>query len=169
MRRMTQRPPSRARAGFSLVELLAVLAILAVLASIGLSLAELAQRRTQEEDLRRSLREIRTALDAYKRLSDEGRIARAADASGYPPDLNVLVDGVVDARSAGTQKIYLLRMLPRDPFAPRDAAQVIPAAETWALRSYESPPDEPKPGKDVYDVHSRAEGVGLDGIPYREW
>jgi general secretion pathway protein G len=151
--------------GFSLIELVVVLAILAVLASIGLPLAELAHRRTQEEDLRRSLREIRSALDAYKRLVDQGSIQKAADGSGYPPTLDVLVAGVADARSPQGAKIYLLRQMPRDPFAAEGAK----AAESWALRSYASSPDDPKSGADVFDVHSRSSGMGLNGVPYREW
>lgn len=152
-------------AGFSLIELLVVVSIMGVLAAIGLPLAELSQRRAQEEDLRRSLREIRTALDDYKRLVDQGHIAKPADASGYPPRLEVLVEGVVDARSAQGNRIFLLRRLPRDPFAPAE----LPAAQTWALRSYASPPDDPKPGRDVFDVHSQAPGNGLDGTPYGSW
>jgi len=112
------------------------------------------------------LREIRSALDAYKRLADQGSIQRAADASGYPPSLEVLVEGVVDARSPRATKIYLLRNLPRDPFAPGGAQS---AAQTWELRSYASPANDPKPGADVFDVHSRAPGVGLNGVAYREW
>lgn len=151
--------------GFSLIELVVVLAILAVLASVGLPLAELAHRRTQEEDLRRSLREIRSALDTYKRLVDQGSIQKAADGSGYPPNLEVLVTGVPDARSPRGAKLYLLRRLPRDPFAPEGMS----AAETWALRSYSSSPDDPKPGVDVFDVHSRSGAVGLNGVPYGAW
>lgn len=151
--------------GFSLIELVVVLAILAVLASVGLPLAELAHRRTQEEDLRRSLREIRSALDAYKRLVDQGSIQRPADGSGYPPSLDVLVSGVPDARSPRGTKIYLLRQLPRDPFAPEG----VNALESWSLRGYASGPDDPKPGNDVFDVHSRSNAVGLNGVPYREW
>ena len=151
--------------GFSLIELVVVLAILAVLASIGLPLAELAQRRTQEEDLRRSLREIRSALDAYKRLVDQGSIQKAADGSGYPPSLDVLVAGVPDARSPRGAKIYLLRQLPRDPFAPEGVSP----SDSWALRSYASSPTDPRPGADVFDVHSKANGTGLNGVPYREW
>ena len=151
--------------GFSLIELLVVVSIMAVLAAIGLPLAELSQRRAQEDDLRRSLREIRTALDDYKRLVDQGRIAKPADGSGYPPRLEVLVEGVVDARSVQGSRIFLMRSLPRDPFAPAE----LPAAQTWALRSYESPPDDPKPGRDVFDVHSQAPGNGLDGTLYASW
>jgi len=156
----------RTTRGFSLIELLVVLAIMAVLASIGLPLAELSNQRNNEEDLRRSLREIRSALDADKRLVDQGNIQKAADASGYPPSLEVLVGGVTDARSPKGTKIYLLRNLPRDPFAP---SSMQAAAQTWELRSYASPPTDPKPGADVYDVHSRAPGVGLNGIAYRDW
>jgi general secretion pathway protein G len=151
--------------GFSLIELLAVVAIMAVLASIGMPLAELSHRRAHEEELRRSLREIRTAIDAYKRLVDLGSIQRAADASGYPPSLDVLAGGVVDARSPQGAKLYLLRDLPRDPFARNG----IPAAQSWNLRSYASAPDAPMPGKDVFDVHSTSDGIGLNGIAYKNW
>jgi general secretion pathway protein G len=152
--------------GFSLVELLVVVAIMSILATIGFPLAELAHRRSQEEDLRRSLREIRSAIDAYKRLVDAGRIVRAADASGYPVRLELLVDGVQDAQSPQGTKIYLLRRLPRDPFADEST---LDAVQTWGVRSYASPPDDPQPGRDVFDVHSRSVGVGLNGVPYRQW
>lgn len=155
----------RKRRGFSLVELLAVVAILSILATIGLPLMELSQRRTQEEDLRRSLREIRTALDQYKRLVDTGRIAQPAGGSGYPPNLDVLVSGVEDAQSPKAAKLYLMRRLPRDPMAPPALA----AADTWSLRSYASPPDDPQPGADVFDVSSKSTAVGLNGVPYRSW
>ena len=152
--------------GFSLVELLVVVAIMALLASVGMPLAKLSQQRAKEAELRHALRDIRTALDAYKRLTDEGRIERAADASGYPPTLQVLVDGVKDAKSPQGIKLYLLRSLPRDPFAPEE---VTSAADTWALRSYASPPNDPQAGADVYDVHSKSATAGLNGIAYRQW
>jgi general secretion pathway protein G len=152
--------------GFSLVELLVVIAIMSVLASIGLPLAELSHRRAQEEELRRSLREIRSALDAYKRMVDAGLVARPVGGSGYPPRLQVLVDGEVNAQTPQAAKLYFLRRIPRDPLAP---ATIVNAADTWGLRSYESPPDDPQPGRDVFDVYSRATGSGLDGRPYRQW
>ncbi|WP_322114298.1 type II secretion system protein [Aquabacterium sp. A7-Y] len=170
-------PAARAR-GFSLVELLVVLAIMAVLASIGFPLAELAARRQKEDELRAALREIRSALDAHKRLADEGRVQRQADGSGYPAHLTSLVLGVEDLRSPTRQKIFLLRRLPADPFAApaepadggerrQDALQA--AAAGWGLRSYASEPQDPKPGQDVFDVYSRSPEVGLNGVPYREW
>ena len=154
------------RAGFSLIELLVVVAIVAVLATIGLPLAELAQRRTKEEDLRASLREIRNALDAYKAASDKGHIIRRAGESGYPPSLDILVEGVTDAQSPRGERLFFLRRLPRDPLAPPDVAK---ASDTWGLRSYASTADEPKPGNDVYDVYSRSSETGMNGVPYRQW
>ena len=154
------------RRGFSLIELLVVIAIMSMLASIGMPLAELSHRRAQEEELRRALREIRTALDSYKRMVDAGLIARPAGGSGYPPNLQVLVDGEVNAQTPQASKLYFLRRVPRDPFASDTIADL---ADTWGLRSYDSPSDDPKPGRDVYDVYSKAPGTGLDGRPYRQW
>lgn len=152
--------------GFSLVELLVVVAILSVLASIGLPLAEMAQKRSKEEALRGALRDIRTALDAYKKSVELGHITRRTGDSGYPPSLDVLVNGVVDAQSPRGEKLYFMRSLPRDPFA---LPAMEKAADTWALRSYASPPDNPQPGADVYDVHSKSTDKGMNGVPYKTW
>ena len=152
--------------GFTLVEVVVTVAIIALLASIAMPLAELSVQRGKEQDLRRSLREIRDAIDAYKRAADEQRIAKPADQSGYPPTLSALADGVPEAKSASGAKIYFLRRIPRDPFAvdPEAAPE-----KTWGLRSYESPPEDPKAGKDVFDVYSRSDEIGLNGIPLKEW
>jgi len=152
--------------GFTLIELLVTVAIVAVLASVTLPFAELSMQRGKEQDLRRALREMRTAIDAYKQAVDEGRIVKTADQSGCPPSLKVLVEGVTDAKDAERRKIYFLRKLPRDPMAD-DASSA--AEDSWGKRSYESPPDDPREGKDVFDVYSKSDGVGLNGVPYREW
>jgi len=112
------------------------------------------------------LREIRDAIDAYKQASDDGRIVKIVGTTGYPKTLDVLVDGIDDSKSPTKAKIYFMRRLPRDPFSSNPALS--PAA-TWGKRSYASPPDSPQDGDDVYDVYSLARGVGLNGVPYREW
>lgn len=152
--------------GFTLIELLVTVAIVSILAAGLVPLGQLAIQRSKEMELRRALREIRTALDAYKRAADEGRIVRKADESGYPPTLEALVDGAPDAKSPQSKRIYFLRRLPRDPFST-DAG--LPASRTWGLRSYDSPHDRPAAGKDVFDVFSRSDRRALNGTAYREW
>ena len=82
----------------------------------------------------------------------------------YPTALAELVKGSRTSRNRTTQ-VYFLRRLPRDPFAADD----VKAEDTWGLRAYASPPDDPREGADVFDVYSLAEGAGLNGVPYKEW
>jgi general secretion pathway protein G len=128
-------------------------------------MAELSVRRSKEQELRASLREMRTAIDAYKRAVDEGRVSIGVNESGYPRTLEVLVEGVRDAKSPGGARIYFLRRIPRDPFAGSEDA----GSGAWGKRSYASTHEEPHEGVDVFDVYSMAPGVGLNGIAYREW
>jgi general secretion pathway protein G len=144
--------------GFTLIEMLIVVAIVALLASIAAPLAELGYQRGKEQELRHALREIRGAIDAWKRAADDGKIERKADESGYPPSLAALVEGVQDKTTPEKSKIHFLRRVPKDPFGGE-----------WGLRSYASPADSPQPGNDVYDVYSRSDDTGLNRVPYREW
>lgn len=153
-------------AGFTLVELVITVAIVGLLASAAIPLASMAVRREKESDLRVALRQIRGAIDAYKQAADQGRVKTELGSTGYPPNLQVLVDGVEDALSPSKATIYFLRRLPRDPLFPDGS---IPAAETWGLRSYSSPPDSPQAGDDVFDVYPLEAGKGLNGVEYREW
>lgn len=152
--------------GFTLIELVITLAIIGLLTTAAMPLAQLVAKRQKEVELRTSLRDIRTALDAYRTAAQSGHIKQELGATGYPPDLKSLYEGVEDQASEKKINLYFLRRIPRDPFFP-DAA--VPAEETWGLRSYQSPPDDPQPGDDVFDVYSLASGRGLNGVPYHDW
>ena len=152
--------------GFTLVELMIVVAIMAVLASSAMPLYELTAQREKERELRVALRQIREALDAYKRAVGEGRIARKADESEYPRKLEDLAIGIPDAKDPEKRKIYFLRRLPRDPMS---ADSALSTAETWGKRAYESPPDNPQEGNDVFDVYSHSQRIGLNGVAYNKW
>ena len=168
---MTHRPRIHAatrrcagRSGFTYIELMVTLAILAVLASVALPYAQLTVQRSNEFELRRALRDIRTAIDAYKQAVNNGQIP-GATTSGYPANLDVLVNGVPNTQVPGTN-VYFLRRIPSDPFAPNPS---LPPDQQWGLRSYESSPTAPKPGQDIFDVYSQSTGVGLNGIAYSNW
>jgi general secretion pathway protein G len=145
--------------GFTLIELLITVAIIGLLASVALPLAEMTVQRTKEADLRRALREVRGAIDAYKRAADEGVIAKPMGTSGYPPTLAALVEGAVDQRDPKGARVHFLRRIPPEPLT----------GGAWGLRSYASPANRPAEGQDVYDIYSRSEQTGLNGIPYKEW
>ena len=116
---MTLMRSRRRPRGFTLIEMLVTVTIVGLLSTIAFPMLELAAKRSHEQELREALRQIRTALDSYKQNVDEGRIVEETKGSGYPPSLEVLVSGVVDAKSPNkSQMIYFLRRIPPDPFAP---------------------------------------------------
>lgn len=143
-----------------------VVAIMGILASAAMPLGEMVVKREKERELRIALRQIRTAIDAYKQAADEGLVEKKADETGYPHRLEDLDTGMDDVKDPDSKKIFFMRRLPRDPMFPDTE---VPAAETWGKRSYASPPDSPEEGDDIYDVYSLSEKAGLNGIPYNQW
>lgn len=158
--------PQSKNHGFTLIELLVTLAIISILAMAAIPSVQLMAQRQKEVELREAVFQIRAALDAYKRASDQGRIPVQLGESGFPKTLDDLWQGVPDQRSPEQKMLYFLRALPRDPMYPDPTA---PAASTWALRSYASPPDAPAEGEDVFDIYSKSTKTGLNGVPYAQW
>ena len=152
--------------GFTLIELVVTVMIVAILASVIVPLSQVSVQHNKEQDLKLALREIRTALDAYKQAGDEGRISKSVDASGYPATLQVLVQGSRDIKDPGGHTIYFLRRIPSDPM---NLDQSLAPEATWGKRSYRSSADDPQEGEDVYDIHSLSTAMGSNGRPYKDW
>ncbi len=154
------------RKGFTLVELLIVLSVLAVLTWVALPLTKVSVQRGREIELRRSLRIMREAIDAYKKLADEKKIDIEDESEGYPPTLEVLVEGVEvkDPKEGGSSSariVKFLRRIPKDPMT--DSFE-------WGLRSYQDDADSETWGEEnVYDVYTRSRAKALDGSLYRDW
>src|SRR5216117_1561096 len=132
--------------GYTFVELLIVVTILMILASAVLPLAQVTSQRQREAELRRNLREIRTALDKFKDAVDTGQIPTTElrpENQGYPPDLETRVEGVVRANDATGTKLQYLRRIPIDPMTN---------GPEWGLRSYQDKPDSTSwGGQNVFD------------------
>jgi general secretion pathway protein G len=150
--------------GYTFVELLVVATIIMILASAIMPLAKVTSTRTREAELRRSLREIRTAIDKYKDAADLGQIGSLdikVGSENYPPDLQTLVDGVPAANDATGRKLKYLRHIPIDPMT---------RGTEWGMRSYQDTPDSTRwGGQNVFDVHTTSGGTGLDGTKYKDW
>lgn len=151
------------QSGYSLVELLAVMALLAVLLSLAAPALQIQRQREQERELRRALWELRDALDAYQRAALRIPQGLRPTASGYPPSLEALLEGL-PVQGDDSRRERFLRRIPRDPFAPAE----VPAASSWALRGYGEPGFGAEMG-DVYDVQSRSQKRALDGRLLSEW
>jgi general secretion pathway protein G len=163
-RRPALRRRVRGIGGYSLVELLAVTVVLLVLASAVMPLAQVTVQRTREVELRRALREMRTAIDHFKDAADLQQIAAPdlkAGAEGYPPTLEVLVEGVRASGDATGRKLKFLRRVPMDPMTH---------SQEWGQRSYQDDADSTSwGGQNVYDVYSKSGGTALDGTKYVDW
>jgi general secretion pathway protein G len=161
-----------ANCGFTFIELVITLALVGLVSLLALPLYEVSATRMKESELRRALRTIREGIDAYKAATDSGSLPHQAGESGYPPSLDILTQALdLSGKSdpSGTiasQRIVILRQLPRDPFSTNAE---LPAAQTWNTRSYASRADDPQPGPDVFDVSSKSTRTALDGTPYASW
>jgi general secretion pathway protein G len=151
-------------AGYSFIELLIVVSILFVLASAAMPLAQVASQRQKEIELRRNLREMRTAIDRFKDAVDQGLIPSTEvtpGSEGYPEKLETLVEGVNAAGDASGRKLKFLRRIPIDPLTGKNE---------WGMRAYQDKPDSNTwGGQNVFDVYTKAEGEALDGTKYRDW
>jgi len=150
--------------GYTFVEMLVVATILLILAAGIMPLAKVTAQRSREAELRRALREMRTAIDKYKDAADTGQIGSLeikVGSENYPPDLQTLVDGVNAANDATGRKLKFLRRVPSDPMT---------RGTEWGLRSYQDKPDATRwGGQNVFDVYTTFEGKALDGSKYRDW
>jgi general secretion pathway protein G len=150
--------------GYTFIELLVVSAIVMLLASAILPLARVTAARQREAELRRALREMRTAIDRYKDAADAQQIASLeikVGSEGYPADLEVLVDGVAVQNDATGRKLKFLRRVPVDPMTH---------SSDWGKRSYQDNPDASRwGGQNVFDVYTKFEGTALDGTKYHDW
>lgn len=155
--------------GLTLVELIISITLLALLASAVLPLSRMTTQRSKEVELRRNLRELRTAIDDYKKAYDKAielkKILTVQNASGFPKTLEVLVEGEDFGGMYGAKKKFL-RRIPVDPMNPSQPG----SPPQWGLRSYSDAPDSDHwSGEDVYDVYSLSEGVAIDGSRYKDW
>ena len=145
------------------------LAILAILAAAALPYAEMTIVRNKELELRRALRDVRTAIDELHEDWNLGEISKQADGvseDGYPKSLQILVEGVETGKAEGTKHKYL-RRIPTDPFA---ADPTTPPGEQWAIRGYRDEVDSyVLGGADVYDIRSRSDRTALNGTKYANW
>lgn len=166
---MMRTTPVKSKRGFTLIELMITLVIVAILGSAAFPMIKLNVQRAKETELRANLRQIREAIDAYKKAADEGRIKKSLEQTGYPPNLEILVSGVPDEKDVNKRKIKFLRNIPVDPMLPSADVDSINKESTWGLRGYLSALDNPAPGDDVYDVYSLSQQIGINRIPYAKW
>jgi general secretion pathway protein G len=158
------RRTSHVQRGFTFVELLVVCTLLLILASAIMPLAKVTVQRQREAELRRSLREMRTAIDKFKDAADMGQISMfdiKTGSEGYPPDLETLVEGVSVVGDASGKKLKFLRRIPIDPMTN---------STDWGMRAYQDRSDSTSwGGQNVFDVYTKSKGTALDGTKYIDW
>ncbi len=155
--------------GFTLIELIVTVTIVAILASAAMPMLKMTVQRSKENELRANLRQIRDAIDAYKKASDDGRIKKNIEESGYPASLEILVNGVVNEKDTKKNKLKFLRRIPLDPMYAISSNNMDEIPNNWGLRSYDSDVANPQQGDDVFDVFSLSQQLGINGVPYAQW
>lgn len=123
-----RRGPRRDERGVTYVELLATAGLLAILALAVLPTLKAGQRRAQEIEYRRALREIHTCLDEFKlrRMAAMGQLnpppgdgVTIAEGELYPEELEDLVEGVPVVGPNPDKRWRCLREIPIDPFTKK--------------------------------------------------
>ena len=153
-------PERRSERGYSLAELVMVCTVLLILAAVAIPVTKFTAKRMKEAELRHGLRQMRTAIDEFKRYSDAGLIPLELGTQGYPGELEILVEGV-DVVGKVDQRVRFLRRIPVDPMT---------GEPEWGIRSFQDEWDsESWGGENVFDVYSLSVGVGLNEVAYREW
>jgi general secretion pathway protein G len=156
---------ARKQRGLTFVEILVVLMIMSIMTMAALPLLHHKYRGFLENELRRKLEMMRSAIDRYHEYAVLGQI-EPPDLEWYmfPEDLEELVEGVEVKPSQDEQPITIkfLRRIPIDPMT---------GEEGWDCRGYEDDPDDRSSSCDeVYDVFSRSTRISLDGeTSYDEW
>ncbi len=165
--------------GVTLIELLVTLVIMFILASVALPYTKISAKRSQELELRQTLRTVRLAIDSFRRdwardgnnllgpLCVKNQLAckEQTGLSGYPKTLETLLKIELSGEEAQVgQEASIrryLRKIPKDP---------ITNSTEWGLRCYQDEVEESRwCGEDVFDIFSTSDKIGIDGIPYREW
>ena len=96
--------------GVTFVELLVTISVLLILSALVLPVAKFAIQRQKEIELRRNLRMLRDAIDAYHEAGvpsipgNTPKIQVKFGTDGWPPTLDALVEGeaVIGGRETGT-------------------------------------------------------------------
>lgn len=153
--------------GFTLLEVIIVITILSVLTAAAIPMVRNSVRRERESELRLALRQLRQAIDAYKKYVDQTQGATIPiewkTQSGYPKELEILVEGFIPANVVGTSgsRIKFLRRMPVDPLT---------GTTDWGKRSYKDEPDATSwGGEDVFDVYTTSDATALNGTKYKDW
>jgi general secretion pathway protein G len=164
LNRFRNSKPSTDEGGFSFIELLVVTTLVMILASAVQPLAKVTMQRQREVELRRALRELRTAIDDFQQAAVNNKIPATSlkpDSEGYPPTLDLLVEGVEPLGDASGRKLKFLRRVPIDPMTK---------STEWGLRSYQDKTDSTSwGGQNVFDVYTKSTGLALDGTKYKDW